>query len=127
MNRVKNHFAALFLISVFLSTSSLLFAEPMQCEVGPVEKSFGGTKWTVYSCDDKKSLVIVSADGNPAMPYFFMISEIDGKLAIHGEGNGSKEASTAAGRDLEKLMVSENEIAALIAETLAVSKGETRK
>ena len=124
MNRMKNHLAALLLVSGFLSNPSPLLAEPMQCEIGPVEKTFGGTNWTVYSCDDNKSLVVISANGNPAMPFYFMISEKDGELAIHGEGNGSKEASAAAGRDLEKLMASENAIAALIAETLVANKSE---
>ena len=124
MYRGKRNTIILLMLSGLFAAPSLLSAEPIQCKVGPIEKMFGETKWVVNSCDDGKSIVLVSAPGNPAMPFYFMITEKDGKLAIHGEGNGSKEASSAAGRDLETLIASEGAVAALIAETKTANESE---
>ena len=114
----------LILLGLF-AAPSLLLAEPMQCNVGQIEKMYGGTKWIVSSCDDGKSIVFVSAPGNPAMPFYFIITEKDGKLAIQGEGNGSKEASTAAGRGIEKLIAIEGAFAELRTETVTADESET--
>jgi hypothetical protein len=44
----------------------------LSCRIGPIEKTYGGTKWNVYGCDDKKSLLVVTAADNPAMPFYFL-------------------------------------------------------
>ena len=44
----------------------------LNCFAGPLEKTFGDTKWLVYACDDSRSLAIVSAPGSPAMPFYFI-------------------------------------------------------
>ena len=37
------------------------------CERGPVAtKSFGGTSWQIYGCNDNRSVAIVTAPGSPA-------------------------------------------------------------
>ncbi|MGB7654961.1 MAG: hypothetical protein WBL74_05725 [Novosphingobium sp.] len=88
---------------------------PMKCETGPVQRKFGGTNWVVYSCDDGHSMVVISASGNPASPFYFVLTPQDGTYKIYGEGNGSKAASDAAGAELGKLK--QEDLAALLEET----------
>ena len=95
-------------------------AAPTKCDIGPVKRTFGGTKWLVYSCNDQISLVIVSAPGNPAMPFYFFLTPEGASYRLMGEGNGSKTASKAALDDLSKL--TRAEIAALFAATKAVQR-----
>ena len=91
----------------------------MKCETGPVTKMFGGTEWIVYSCDDQASMVVLSAPGNPASPfYFFLKPEAEG-FRLTGEGNGDMKVSDAARDDLSKL--TPNDFAALLAATKAVA------
>jgi hypothetical protein len=76
---------------------------PMKCETGPVKRTFGGTEWIVYSCEDKASMVVVSAEGNPATPFFFFLRFQDGSYRIRGEGNGDRRATDAAFQELAKM------------------------
>jgi len=95
-------------------------AEPqMKCEVGPINRMFGGTPWLVYSCDDQSSMVVVSAPGNPAMPFYFFLKIDSGAYKIIGEGAGVKSKSDAAARDIQKLQ--QPDFAALLAETRRLS------
>ena len=87
----------------------------LNCKIGPTEKSFGGTKWLVYGCDDKASVVVVTAPGNPAMPFYFFFQRDGGGYHLHGEGTGDKKFTDAAYRDLSAL--TDSDIAALAAET----------
>ena len=94
-------------------------AQPgMKCETGPVTRTFGGNLWLVYSCDDKATIVVISSQGNPATPFYFILNPKGSGYAIYGEGNGDKAASDAAGGDLARL--TPNDIAALIGATQAV-------
>ena len=105
----------LLLVSLLLTTKLFAASEPLTCDVGAVSKTYGETAWTVSSCSDGKSLVVVSAPGNPAMPFYFMITYVDGVRSMYGEGNGSKEASTAAGDELSELIESDIAVDALVA------------
>jgi hypothetical protein len=97
-------------------TTSLAKQEPpLQCHVGPLRKTFGGYPWLVYSCSDGATLVVVSDGGNPASPFYFMLHPKGDGYAMSGEGNGSKEASSAAFDDLKRLGATD--IAAMLAET----------
>ncbi|QAY75935.1 hypothetical protein [Sphingosinicella sp. BN140058] len=96
-------------------------APPMACETGRVQRRFGGTDWIVLSCADKLSMVVVSAPGNPASPfYFFLKPGRDGGYTIVGEGNGDRQASDAAGDALSKMTVAEMQ--ALLAETRSAAR-----
>jgi hypothetical protein len=75
----------------------------VSCKIGPVTKTYGGTKWLVYACDDKKSLVVVTAPGNPAMPFYFFFYPDSGGYHLHGEGTGDKKLTDAAYKDLAAL------------------------
>lgn len=91
------------ILLLILLFNPIINAEPMQCNIGPSIQEFGGNNWLVYACSDNKSIIAVSAPGNPAMPFFFSISPINGKYKVTGEGNGDKMASDAAYKDLVNL------------------------
>jgi len=88
---------------------------PLQCDIGPATKSFGKTQWRVFSCNDHRTVVIVSAPGNPAMPYYFIFSPRNDGYHLSGEGNARKEATAAAFEELKR--PTETDIIALIVET----------
>jgi hypothetical protein len=82
-------------------------AEPLQCNVGPIEHKLGGTMWQVTSCDDGHSLVFATMAGNPAMPFVFIIQRGGETPQISGEGNGSKKHSAAAFEELKSMTEAE--------------------
>jgi hypothetical protein len=90
-------------------------AQQLKCDIGPVKKTYGKTQWLVYSCDDSRTLVIATAPGNPAMPFYFMLSPHENEYQLSGEGPGQKDATDAAFNELHEL--SERDIAILIEQT----------
>ncbi len=103
---MKRWFLRLSLASLALSlltgTASATNAA-MKCESGPILKTFGKTAWQVYGCADGKSIVVMSAEGNPALPFYFMFYPKNGAYQLVGEGSGKKEYTAAAYQELEKL------------------------
>ena len=93
---------------------------PLQCDVGPVTKVFGSVPWLVYSCNDASSVVLISAPGSPATPFYFMFPLEGTTYRLRGEGTGSKAATDAALKDLQAL--SATDILGLRRETIAVKK-----
>ena len=89
----------------------------LKCDIGPVTKIYGKTQWLVYSCSDERTVVIVSAPGNPAMPFYFTFYPQGNGYQLSGEGTGRKDATSAAFDELKAL--SEQDIAALIEQTKA--------
>lgn len=89
----------------------------LRCETGPVNRKFGNTDWLVYSCDDGRSMVVVSADKNPATPFYFVLTPDAGGYRVTGEGSGNKQASDAGGDDLSRMGAAE--FADLLAATRA--------
>jgi hypothetical protein len=87
----------------------------MKCQTGPVHRDFGGTNWIVYSCDDQQSMVVISAGGSPASPFYFVLKPNGGTYSITGEGTGDKKASDAAGDALSRMTPAD--FATLLAET----------
>ncbi len=78
-------------------------SEPLQCRAGPIQRSFGGTQWLTYGCADHLTLIVVSAPGNPAMPFVFTMSKTDGGVRISGEGSGDRSSTAPAFEDLKKV------------------------
>jgi hypothetical protein len=118
----------LVLHSVVLTLAMMAGAQgaPLQCDVGPVTKVFGSVPWLVYSCIDSKSVVIVSAPGSPASPFYFMFSPEGTQYHLRGEGTGAKNVTDAALRELQAL--SAKDVQELINETKAVkSAGKERQ
>jgi hypothetical protein len=66
-----------------------------------------------YSCEDKRTVVIVSASG--AFPFYFAFSPQEGGYRLSGEGTGRKDATKAAFEELQTL--SDRDIAALVEQT----------
>jgi hypothetical protein len=123
MRHVINCVSVIFAIVALVAPWTLSGAQtrkPLACNVGPVHMTFGDTPWLVYSCEDGKSLVVVSKAGSIAAPFYFVLAWRDGKYTISGEGNGSEAASTAAGRDLEAMSTAD--IETLVTETRAVAR-----
>lgn len=114
MNRFR-----LALVAIFMSFVAAADEPPqLKCDVGPVAKTYGASKWLVYSCDDNRSLVIVSAPNSKAAPFIFMLHPSTNGYKLHGEGTGNKEATDAALKELNAL--TEREVVALVAETRSV-------
>jgi len=90
---------------------------PLECKSGPVNKTFGGTAWLVYSCSDDHSLAFITPNGSEAFPFYFFYSWENGTYRLVGEGTGRKDLTDAAYTELKALSASE--IAALIAQTKA--------
>jgi hypothetical protein len=98
----------------------VLFPPPMKCETGPVNRTFGGTEWIVYSCSDQTSMVVISVRGNPASPFYFFLKPTGSGYIIRGEGNGDEQASTAAGDAIAKMTPAE--LGALLAATKSATR-----
>ncbi|GAB2493512.1 hypothetical protein GCM10027084_03080 [Pseudoxanthomonas sangjuensis] len=94
----------------------------LDCRIGPLHKTYGKTGWLVYACDDSRSIVIVSDQGNPASPFYFIVYvKPDGGMQLYGEGNGKESATRAAFDELKKL--SQADVAALVEQARATQSG----
>lgn len=95
----------------------------LNCDVGPLHKTYGKTNWLVYGCDDLKSLVVVSDVGNPAAPFYFMLYvKPDDGMIVYGEGNGKKSATKAAFKELKRL--TRSDVATLFAQASNVGNSK---
>jgi hypothetical protein len=110
----------LCLFGVALAAISAGQDAPLQCNIGPVTKTYGSTPWLVYSCSDLKSVVLVSAPGSAASPFYFIFSPEGAAYHLRGEGTGSKPATDAALNELQSLSL--KDIQALLRETKAAAK-----
>ena len=87
------------------------------CDRGPYStKSFGGTPWQIYGCNDNRSVAIVTAPGSPAIPFIFYLAWVTGVYTVSGEGTGRRDLTAKAYNDLIKL--NRQQIDALVNETL---------
>jgi hypothetical protein len=103
------------LAALLLAQASAAQTVQLTCNLGPVERAFGGTPWVVYGCDDGKSLVVATAAENPASPFMFVIAWEPRGYRVSGEGQGDQNASSAAFEELRTL--SRDQITALYAST----------
>jgi hypothetical protein len=94
--------------------------EPMTCQTGPLPKTYGGSAWLVYSCADGRSVVVVSAPGNAATPFYFMFHAAPGGYSLVAEGNAPKAVTRKAYAELSAL--SQQEIIRLVEQTRAARK-----
>jgi hypothetical protein len=80
----------------------------LSCTSGPLKKTYGGSEWLLYACDDSRSLVVVTQEGNPAAPFYFIfLVTPDGGMKLNGEGNGDRHASDLAFAELKVLTTSD--------------------
>ena len=93
----------------------------LNCELGPLHKTYGQSAWLVYACDDSRSVVVVSDAGNPATPFYFIVYvKPDGSMKLYGEGNGKKSATKAAFDELQTL--TRADISGLVDQAKSVGK-----
>ena len=113
-------------VMVFLATLSVdtaLLADDkikLQCTTGPIKKKFGDNHWKVYSCNDNKSVIIVSIPGSSAHPFYFLFYAKKDTYQLHGEGTGSRHASGAAYKEIRHFK--SKEIRKLVRETKNMTK-----
>jgi hypothetical protein len=88
---------------------------PLDCSTGPLKRSYGGSDWLVYSCSDHRSIVIVSASGSRAAPFYFMFSPTASGHHLVGEGTGDRTVTDRAFAQLKGL--SEAQIDQLLVQT----------
>jgi hypothetical protein len=86
------------------------------CDRGPfASRTYGGTAWDIYGCNDNRSVAVVTARGNPALPFYFLFAERNGQYRLSGEGTGKPEFTRKAYDDLRRL--TQQDIQALVKET----------
>ena len=92
-------------------------SEPrITCDRGPFgTRTYGGYPWDLYGCSDNRSVAVVTARGNPGMPFYFLFVERNGQYELSGEGSGRPEFTRKAYDDLRRL--SQQDIQALVKET----------
>ena len=113
-------FACLPLAALLLALAAALAQGPSErkitCDRGPVaNRTFGGTAWEIYGCNDNRSVAVVTARGNPALPFYFLFAERNGQYRLSGEGTGRPEFTRKAYEDLTRL--TQQDIQALVKET----------
>lgn len=98
----------------------------LNCEVGPLHKTYGQTAWLVYACNDSRSVVIVSDKGNPALPFYFILYvRPNGDMQLHGEGTGKTSATQSAFDEIKAL--TQADVARLSEQAHIVQTGGTFK
>ena len=113
-------FACLVLAALLLASAEAVAQGPSErkitCDRGPVaNKTYGGTAWDIYGCNDNRSVAVVTARGNPGMPFYFLFTERNGAYRLSGEGTGKPDITRKAYDDLTRL--SQQDIQALVKET----------
>lgn len=106
--------------AVMLAVPSVATSADINCEIGPVEKTYGGTKWLVYGCDDKTTLTIVAAPDNPATPFHFIFYLDGASYRLQGDGTGDKGPADAANKELSTF--TDTDIAGLATQAMAAPK-----
>ena len=117
-------------LAMMLTSSTVLLPNGSQdgldveltCEVGPVDRVYGGSAFSIYSCDDDKSVVAVAKRGSAAYPFYFIVSPQGGEVRLYGEGDGDSDATRAAFQDLNEFKPAD--VAALVAATKALAASE---
>jgi hypothetical protein len=91
----------------------------LNCEVGPVDRVYGGSAFSVYSCDDGKSVIAVAKPRSRVYPFYFIVSPQGGEVRLYGEGDGDVEASHDAYREHNRFTPAD--VAALVSATTALA------
>ncbi|MDG1419028.1 MAG: hypothetical protein P8P99_14620 [Maricaulis sp.] len=81
--------------------------EALNCDIGPIEREYGGNPWNVFGCSDGASIVLVSTPESTAHPFYFIFSMADGSYRLTGEGNADQNATRATYDDLTALTVAD--------------------
>jgi len=109
-----------FVTLLLVASAALAQSPSLNCNIGPANRTFGGSDWFVYGCDDRHSVVVITAPGSPASPFYFMFAHKDGAYRLIGEGTGNKAATQAAYQELS--ILKPEDIAGLFAEASRTAK-----
>ena|SRR5882757_105972 len=109
-------------ITVCIPLQAVAQTAPLECTVGPITKSFGGSKWLVSSCSDDRTMTLMAMNDSPAFPCFIVVAPSPDGYKIDGRGNGDQQATKAAMAELAALSVAD--IHAMIAETKQPQKSK---
>ena len=90
-------------IALFLLVETPSAKEQLECFVGPVAYTLANQNWRVSSCSDRRSMVFVTREGNPAHPFVFIVQRSDEQSRIRGQGNAPQEHTSAALEALQEL------------------------
>src|ERR1700760_3929084 len=105
----------LVVLGIGFASPAIAQTAPMVCTTGPITKVFGGSKWTVNSCADDLTVLLMAVEGSPAAPCFIVVAPEATGYSMDGRGKGDRQAIQAAMHELRAL--SKADIQALIAET----------
>ncbi|NCP18122.1 MAG: hypothetical protein GW855_03040 [Erythrobacter sp.] len=78
-------------------------SESLDCSYGGFDREFGGTRWIVFGCSDRQTIVIATAKNNPGGPFYFIRYPKDGGFSLAGEGTGDKAYTKAAFEQLKAM------------------------
>lgn len=95
---------------------------PLDCSRGPVSETYGAASWWVYACSDQRSVVLMSAPGSPAAPFYFMFSADGSRYRLSGEGTGSKAITDQACQELTLLSEAQIQQLFVLAASAAAQK-----
>ena len=95
-------------------------SQPLNCDVGPLEKTIAESKWLLYSCGDGSTLVLITPAGSKSFPFVFSLYRTETGYRLNGEGTGPKSATDPVANVLSSL--SAKNIATLIEQTKSVKK-----
>jgi hypothetical protein len=85
----------------------------LSCTSGPLKKTYGGSEWLLYACDDSRSLLVITQQENPAAPFLFVFYVTpEGGMRLDGEGTGDRHASDLAYAELK--LLSTSDVSALV-------------
>ena len=93
----------------------------LTCEIGPIDRDYGGSAFQVFGCDDGKSVVAVAKPGSKAYPFYFIVSPANGEVHLYGQGDGDGKATQAAFDALNETTPAQ--VAELVAATKARKTG----
>jgi hypothetical protein len=94
--------------------------QPLNCDVGPLERTIAGSTWLVYSCGDESTLVFITPAGSKSFPFVFSLHRTETGYRLSGQGAGPKAATDPVAKMLSAMSV--QNIAALIEQTKSVKK-----
>ena len=118
--------AAAFLCWVALGAYAQSPAQaPLDCSAGPLTRAYGGVPWLVYACSDDKTVVLMSAPGSPAAPFYFTFFQKEGRYVLGGEGTGARSVTDRAHAELAAL--SQADVRGLLVAAKAAASSGARK
>ena len=96
-------------------------AAKVSCTAGPLAIDYGGQPWLAFACDDGASVALVSAPGNAAAPFSFVLRPGEQRVRVQGDGAGDRAATAAAFAEL--MALDEAALVALYARVLLAPDG----